>query len=103
MTKRFTKTISPYEHLVGRGVKLWLAPLGRHIAKGMAKGRTVWIDPSGTWPAHTLLHELLHIAYPKRTEALFRRETTRPWGRLGWKERAKLLMRFGTARIVSKG
>ena len=80
-------------------VRIILAPLGRHYARGMQQGRTVWVDPRMPWPAHTLLHETIHLANPSWSETRVQRETARRWKRMGWRAKAELLRLFGRARI----
>ena len=84
-------------------VKLILAPLGRHLARGMAQGRTIWVDPRRPWPGHTLLHELIHVENPGWSETKVRQETTARWRRMGWREKAELLRLLGGARLGDDG
>lgn len=80
-------------------VRVILAPLARHGARGMQQGRTIWVDPRTPWPHHTLLHECIHLDNPSWSETRVTRETTRQWRRMGWREKAELLRRFGAARM----
>lgn len=82
-------------------LRVVLAPLARHNARGMQQGRTVWVDPRRPWPAHTLLHEMVHAENPGWSETRVRRETTRRWRRMGWRDKAKLLLLLGRARLAS--
>lgn len=80
-------------------VRIILAPLARHGARGMQQGRTVWVDPRTPWAHHTLLHELIHLDNPSWSETRVRRETASRWRRMGWREKATLLRMFGGARM----
>lgn len=80
-------------------IRIILAPLARHNARGMQQGRTVWIDPRTPWPHHTLLHEQIHLENPSWSETRVRLETSRRWARMGWRERAELLRLFGRAKM----
>lgn len=80
-------------------LKLILAPLARHNARGMAQGRTIWVDPRPPWPAHTLLHELIHLEQPAWSETHVKRETTVRWRRMTWQEKAELLRLLGRATV----
>lgn len=82
-------------------VRIIFKPLGREHSLGQASlgERTIWIDPRGKWPAHTLLHELLHVRHPSWTEWRVKRETARQWKRMGWREKARLLKMLSSARL----
>lgn len=82
-------------------VRIYLAPLGRSQARGLsiAADRTVWVDPRKPWPAHTLLHELLHVRHPSWSETRVRKETARRWKKMSAREKARLLKMFGHAII----
>lgn len=73
--------------------------LGAGLGRGKAEGRVVYVDPRKPWPAHTLLHELLHVRHPSWSETRIRRATAARWKRMGWRERAALLQMFGSARL----
>lgn len=82
-------------------VRIHLAPLRRHNACGLSvpADRTIWVDPREPWPAHTLLHELIHVENPSWSESRVIRETARRWKKLDWKGAAELLQLLGRARL----
>lgn len=80
-------------------IRIILAPLRRHNARGMQQGRIVWVDARCPWPHHTLLHELIHLDNPSWSETRVERETARRWKRMSWRQRSELLRLFGRARI----
>lgn len=80
-------------------LRIVLVPLGRTGAHGHALQRTIWVDPRQPWPAHTLLHEMIHVENPSWSETAVRRETTRRWRRMTWQQKAALLRMFGRAVI----
>ena len=94
-----TKRPIPHHTPKRPAVKVVLAPLARHGARGMQQGRTMWVDPRTPWPHHTLLHETIHMENPSQSESWVRRETARRWARMGWREKAELLRLFGAARL----
>ena len=57
------------------------------------------VDPRARNPHFYLLHELIHAESPGWSETRVRRETTRRWRRMGWREKAKLLLLLGRARL----
>jgi hypothetical protein len=65
----------------------------------MQQGRTVWVDPRDDAAPKTLLHELIHLENPAWSETQVRRETTREWRRMSWREHAALLRLFGRAKV----
>lgn len=66
---------------------------------GTAQGRTITIDPRGSSILDTLVHELCHIRHPDWTEQMVRDHTKIRMGKMGWKEKARLLQLLGNARI----
>jgi hypothetical protein len=74
---------------------------GPGLGRGKASGRVVTIDPRKPWPAHTLLHEMIHVEQPGWSETAVRRETARRWRGMGWRDKAKLLLLLGRARLAS--
>jgi myo-inositol catabolism protein IolC len=92
--------------LIKPAVKILFAALGNELpksrVKGMAQGRTIWIDPRHPWLAHTLLHELLHLKHTNWSETKIREMTTKLWKRATWKQKASLLKVLATAEIEEK-
>lgn len=80
-------------------VRIIFAPLGRHLAVGMAQQRTIWIDPRTSYPARVLDHELLHLKHPTWTEAQVLREEARRWKKFTWQQKAKLYQLLATAKL----
>ena len=66
---------------------------------GLSSGRTIWIDPRYSNVIYTLLHELIHVERPSWSETQVKRETTRRWKKLGWREKAELYRMLGRARL----
>jgi len=66
---------------------------------GTAQNRTITIDPRSSEIGKTLLHELLHIRHPDWSEEAIVSETRLRWGKMSWKEKARLLRLLGSARL----
>jgi len=89
-------------------IRLVFAPLQREAAPdefvgGTAQRRTIRIDPRT--PQHmgrVVLHELIHIEQPSKSEWWVRRETWRRWRRMTWREKAELYRLLGHAKLVDE-
>ena len=66
---------------------------------GTAHNRTITIDPRSSEIGKTLLHEMIHIRHPDWSEEAVVSETRLRWGKMSWKEKARLLRLLGTARL----
>lgn len=82
-------------------LRIIFAPLKRHNARGMSapSDRTLWVDPRLPWPAHTLLHEMIHIENPSWSETRVRKETARRWRLASWRQKAEWLKLLGHAEV----
>ena len=60
----------------------------------------MWIDPRLPWPHHTFIHERLHIENPSWSESKVRRETTKVWKKMTWKDKAEVLKLLGSGMIA---
>lgn len=67
--------------------------------QGEARGRTIWLDPRLADVGKTLLHELLHVRHPSWPEEKVRAEEELRWGRMTWKQKARLYQMLGSARL----
>lgn len=63
------------------------------------RGRVIELDPREPNLARTYLHELLHLAHPRWSEAHVLREESRRWARLTWKDKARLYLAIGKGVI----
>jgi hypothetical protein len=81
--------------------RLLLAPLGREQCVGTCEyaTRTITLDPRKPWIAQTFLHELIHLSHPSWSERRVEAETRQRWGRLSWRDKAKLLQALGKAKL----
>jgi hypothetical protein len=66
---------------------------------GTAQNRTITIDPRSSEIGKTLLHEMLHVRHPDWSEEAIVSETRLRWGKMSWKEKARLLRLLGSARL----
>jgi hypothetical protein len=66
---------------------------------GMAQNRTITIDPRSSEIGKTLLHEMLHLRHPDWSEEAIVSETRLRWGKMSWKEKARLLRLLGSAHL----
>jgi hypothetical protein len=66
---------------------------------GTAQNRTVTIDPRSSEIGKTLLHEMIHLRHPDWSEEAVVSETRLRWGKMSWKEKARLLRLLGSARL----
>lgn len=66
---------------------------------GTAQGRTITLDPRSSEIGKTLLHELIHLRHPNWSEEAVLSETKLRWGKMSWKEKARLLKLLATAQI----
>ena len=66
---------------------------------GTAEGRTIRLDPRSSMLLDTLVHELTHCNHPNWSEADVRAYTKKRMGKMGWKEKARLLKLLGSAII----
>jgi hypothetical protein len=82
-------------------IRIIFKPLLRENARGLSvpADRTLWIDPRTPWPAHTLLHELVHIEQPGWSESKVIRETRKRWKASTWRQKAEWLKLLGHAKI----
>ncbi len=82
-------------------VRIIFKPLLRSNARGQCvpAARTLWIDPRCPWPAHTLLHELIHIEQPGWSETAVIKETAKRWRKSSWQQKAKWLKLLAHGRI----
>lgn len=82
-------------------IRIIFKPLLRHNARGQCipAQRTLWIDPRTPWPAHTLLHELIHIEQPGLSESAVVKETAKRWKAASWQQKAEWLKMLGQGHI----
>ena len=66
---------------------------------GTAQNRTVTIDPRSSEIGKTLLHEMIHLRHPDWSEEAVISETRLRWGKMSWKEKARLLRLLGSAHL----
>jgi hypothetical protein len=81
-----------------------MARRGRAYRKGILgqcfkRERLIELDPRQPHLARTYLHELLHLAHPKWSEARVRREERASWAKLTWKDKARLYQAIGKGVI----
>jgi hypothetical protein len=87
-------------------LRIVLAPIGDAHADVVVRAgapaageRVVRVDPRSRNPHYYLLHELIHLEHVGWSETTVRRETARRWRRMGWRDKAKLLLLLGRARL----
>jgi hypothetical protein len=86
-------------------VRIIFAPLANRRRNEMRVGeadkanRTIRIDPRVANVAKTLYHELTHVRHPDWGEERVEAEEELRWGRLSWKQKARLYQLLGSARI----
>lgn len=61
--------------------------------------RTIRIDPTARSIGRVLLHEYIHIEHPDWSEKKVLDEEGRRWGRMSWKDKARLYKRLSRARL----
>lgn len=102
------RTIAHHSTALKPAIRIVLTPLhaiGLHgyvlVRRGVpAKGeRVVRLDPRSRDPHRFLLHELIHLERPSWSERAVQRETARRWRRMTWRDKAKLLLLLGRARL----
>ena len=69
---------------------------------GTAQNRTITLDPRSSEIGKTLLHELIHLRHPDWSEEAVVSETRLRWGKMSWKEKARLLKLLGSARLENE-
>lgn len=84
-------------------VRIVFAPIRNRtrglLVLGESEGRTIRIDPRGKDLVRVLLHELLHVRYPKWSERRVRSEESQRWKRMTWKAKARLLKLLATGSL----
>lgn len=90
-------------------IRIIFAPIARRargrncdpvrVTQGEARGRTVWLDPRLADVAKTYLHEKIHVRHPSWPEDRVRAEEELRWGRMTWKEKARLYREIGRGII----
>ena len=84
-------------------LRIIFAPLARRRRNEMRVGqadkpnRTIWIDPRVANVGKTLYHELTHVRHPDWGEERVEAEEDLRWGRMTWKEKARLYQMLGQA------
>ena len=66
---------------------------------GTTQNRTITIDPRSSEIGKTLLHEMIHLRHPDWSEEAVVSETRLRWGKMSWKEKARLLRLLGSAHL----
>ena len=72
---------------------------------GTTQNRTITLDPRSSEIGKTLLHgagspgRLIHLRHPDWSEEAVVSETRLRWGKMSWKEKARLLRLLGAARL----
>jgi hypothetical protein len=66
---------------------------------GTAQNRTITLDPRSSEIGKTLLHEMIHLRHPDWSEEAVVSETRLRWGKMSWKEKARLLRLLGSAHL----
>jgi hypothetical protein len=96
---------------VGPAVRIIFAPLFQRFkydndraqfVHGTTEGRVIKLDPRSSELGKTLLHELLHVRHPSWSEVAIISETKLRWGKMGWKEKAKLYQMLSAAKIENE-
>ncbi len=91
-------------------VRIIFAPLARRGAKrkdplyeahlqGESSGRTIKLDPRFPNVAKTFLHEMAHIRHPSWSEDRVLAWEEYRWGKMGWKEKARLYQTLASAKL----
>lgn len=66
---------------------------------GESSNRTIWLDPRSSTLLDVFVHEMTHVRHPDWSEEMVRSYTKLRMGKMGWKEKARLLKVLCSARI----